>query len=51
MVTAEMEAEINALRGEKTISTWLFDVIEHTIRVFQADPDTAAIFAEPIERE
>lgn len=51
MVTAEMEAEIDELRGNKSLSTWLFDVVEHAIRSFRAHPDTAAAFAEPIERD
>lgn len=51
MVTTEMEREIDELRGAKPVSTWLYDVLRHTLAQCRADRDVAAMLAEPFREE
>lgn len=51
MVPPEMEHEIDELRGSKPISTWLYDVLRHTLVQCRADRDVAAMLAEPFREE
>lgn len=51
MVPPEIEAEIDALRGAKPLSTWLYDVLRHTLAQCRADRGVAEMLAEPFREE
>lgn len=45
MVTPEIDAEINRLRGARSRSAWAADVVEWTVEQLRDDPELAARFA------
>ena len=51
LITPEMAQAIEDVRGEKRASTWVFDVLRHTLAQCRADRDVAAMLAEPFREE